>query len=448
MVALNDIFRVHGNQIATPDAISLSDQSFVLKAGGEYTAEWAVIPVDKPDLWAFVNAARRMTDVNFTMKTLSAFLAHGESTYVWSEDMLRNFVTRKSANVISKSLYGGTWKGRLPQGLAFHEVLKNPKSLAYYTDARDRINKLFPDGSVKFSVYYHCFIDVMDESLEKYKDCRRIDAAGNHMAYSLEYLKLYVPTLENDFGKEIGKGIDIRLDDLGVTAFYWDEYNQSRGAYTYATNMWDGCSADIDPGTYKISRLKGAVHLLSLPWLKYQIERITKRVPAYFNGAPFSRTLANLKIECFTETGSINNCHRMVLYTPVALGDHITEKSEEDAYKVMVNALNWGCLYAWYATSVIPTHKTLTEYMFPATPIELHEGYIICKERILTNRSGLFGWGDASDFEAHVYDRDGRETDEIKVAKIKREGKTFAEVRIPEGYSVAIVRDQTAPVAK
>jgi hypothetical protein len=90
--------------------------------------------------------------------------------------------------------------------------------------------------------------------------------------------------------------------------------------------------------------------------------------------------------------------------------------------------------------SVVPTHKTLTEYMYPFTPIELHSGYVIGKERILTNRSGLFGWGDQSKFEVHVFDREGKETGEIHVAKVEREGKTYAEIRIPEGYAAAIVR--------
>jgi len=71
---------------------------------------------------------------------------------------------------------------------------------------------------------------------------------------------------------------------------------------------------------------------------------------------------------------------------------------------------------------------------------ELHGGYLIGQERILTNRSGLFGWGDDSDFEAHVFDRVGRETEEVKVPRVTRNGKAYAEVRIPEGYSVAIIR--------
>ena len=49
--------------------------------------------------------------------------------------------------------------------------------------------------------------------------------------------------------------------------------------------------------------------------------------------------------------------------------------------------------------------------MYPFTPIELHSGVLIGKERILTNRSGHFGWGDASAFRAHVFDSDGKQTD-------------------------------------
>jgi len=70
----------------------------------------------------------------------------------------------------------------------------------------------------------------------------------------------------------------------------------------------------------------------------------------------------------------------------------------------------------------------------------LHSGYVIGKERIITNCSGLFGWGDESEFKTYVYDRDGRATDGKEIKKVIRDGKIYAEIRIPEGYSAAIVR--------
>ncbi len=64
--------------------------------------------------------------------------------------------------------------------------------------------------------------------------------------------------------------------------------------------------------------------------------------------------------------------HGMVF---VALGDHLTERSEEDAYHQMLNALDFGCLYHWNNDlTVISDDSALTEHMYPFTPVELREG--------------------------------------------------------------------------
>ncbi|MCC6154842.1 MAG: hypothetical protein IT367_13835, partial [Candidatus Hydrogenedentes bacterium] len=140
-------------------------------------------------------------------------------------------------------------------------------------------------------------------------------------------------------------------------------------------------------------------------------------------------------------TGSITNCTQAHLHSPIALGDHLTEYSEEDAYATMVAALDYGCVYHWYNdVSVVPTHHTLTRYMYPFTPIELHEGYVIGKERILTNRSGLFGWGDTAKHEVHVFDETGKEVEGFDAPQKEIDGKTYTELRIAEGWSAAILR--------
>ena len=111
-----------------------------------------------------------------------------------------------------------------------------------------------------------------------------------------------------------------------------------------------------------------------------------------------------------------------------------------DAYRVMLRALDYGCVYYWYNDlTVIPTHPHLTQFMFPITPLELHEGVLIGKERILTNRSGLFGLGDDSRHVVHVFDEEGREVKDVKAPTITRGGKTFTELRIAEGWNAAIV---------
>ena len=107
----------------------------------------------------------------------------------------------------------------------------------------------------------------------------------------------------------------------------------------------------------------------------------------------------------------------------------------------MLGALDYGCVYHWYNDmTVIPTHPHLTRWMYPLTPLELHSGFIIGKERILTRRSGLFGWGDASRHEVHVFDDRGREVPDFVAPRVERDGKTYTELRLAEDWSAAIVR--------
>ena len=438
LVALNDDFKVHVVQAAAESVLELSDRSFVLRPGATYTAEWAVVPVDKPDFWAFINAARRMLDVNFRLNIMFAFMMGPEPVYEWTDKMFKGYIKNKSANLVVQSIYGDSksrYKGRCPYSTSFAVT-----SHQYYHDFSKRLKKLFPDGRVKHGIYYHCFIDNYDGNEKRFADARKIDRAGNHINYGgrFTYDKLYVPTLENAFGRETSKNIDIILDQIRADGIFWDEFVTSRGKYVY--NMWDGCSADIDPETFKIARLKGHVALLSRDWRAKQVKRIMAHGPLMCSGAPYTRALARFKYHAFCETGSITNCRRMLLWSPIGLGDHITEKTQKDAYRHMLRQMDHGCVYAWYSHRIIATHKTLTEYMYPFTPIELRSGILIGKERILTNRSGYFGWGDPSKFEVHVFDRDGFETDKIKVPTVTRDGKTYAEVRFPEGYSAAIVR--------
>jgi hypothetical protein len=95
-------------------------------------------------------------------------------------------------------------------------------------------------------------------------------------------------------------------------------------------------------------------------------------------------------------------------------------------------------LYYW--DNIIPSRPAFTTFMFPFTPLGLHSGWLLGKERILTKTSGRFGWGDASAFAVHVFDRLGRETKDVKVPRVVHDGKAYAEVRISEGYAVGIVR--------
>jgi len=439
MFPLNDEFLVHVEMSSRDNGdLVLADRSFVLEKGKTYTAEWAIVPVPSPDFWDFINQARRARDVNFTLKWTFAFMSQPWPIYMWSDEQFKQFIDCKSADFVVVSNNLTRVRGRYPRCTDMYNA-----DLKAYRDFFAKFRRLYPDGTVKCGHYYHCFLDTTPANADRFKDDRALDRQGQHMNYGGKgsYMTLYTPTTKpGGWGEEIAKWVDLILDDFGADGVFWDEFTRSRGAFVY--NMWDGCTADIDPQTFRIRELKGSVTLISAPFREKLVKRIlADGRPFVINGAPWTRSLCRHKFMAFSETGSITHCRRMLLYSPVALGDHLTERVEEDCYRVMLEALDQGCLYSWYSTRIFPTHKTLTEYMFPFTPVELHSGHVIGRERILTKRSGLFGWGDDARFSVHVFDRTGRETQEIKTPRVSRNGRAYAEIRIPEGYSAAIVRE-------
>jgi hypothetical protein len=449
VMALDDVSQVHVTNFSAEGQVGLADNQFVLKPRAQYTTEWAILPTSVPDYYAFLNAVRRLRGVNFTLDGSFAFLSIGPNrlTDKWTDQQFADFIHFKSAKFVCDGYLWPSYKGRFPHGTPFQLV-----DWSYFRKQLERVRKLEP--AAKHLMYFHCFIDVLDEGPEKYRDARLLRTDGKQADYGKPFDRIYVPTETNAFGRDIAKNVDLIIgappEGFQCDGVYWDEFEYSAYAYHYddfskpdAGLPWDGVSADIDPKTMKIARLKSSVTLISQPYRLALAKRIMEKHILIANGQPHTRTMVGLHFPRFVETGSISRCALAQIYSPVALGDHLTERSEVDAYGVMLRALDFGCLYYWYSCDhVVPTHPHLTQYMFPLTPMELHEGYIIGKERIVTNRSGLYGWGDNASREVHVFNEQGCEVPDFKAPTVVKDGKTFTELRLAEDWSAAIVRSQ------
>lgn len=440
LLPLDDVFMVHVANLVDGQTLGLADNQLVIRPKAKYTTEWAIVLTPVPDYYAFVNAARRLLDVNFTIDGGFSFLTFRPNDIgSMNDQQVADYIRFKSARFLSNSYLSPPYKSLFNMHSPAYQIADH----TYEKAQLDRARKAAPDA--KYLCYFHCFLDELPESAAKYGADRLLLSDGRQANYSgREDMRIFVATDTNAWGRDIARNIEFAMNKLGYDGIYWDELEYSAYQYHYG-EPWDGASADIDPRTMKISRLKSSVTLISQQYrLDIAKGLLDRKIPLIGNGSPHTRSMAKLHFPRFTETGSISNCVLTHLYTPIALGDHITERTEVDAYYWMLKALNYGCVYYWYGDVVRPTHATLTEYMFPITPMELHEGHIIGKERILTNRSGLFGWGDRSQHDVHVFDDTGKEvapSDRLRYAKsVSRDGKTFTELRIGEGWSAAIVR--------
>jgi len=357
-----------------------------------------------------------------------------------SDEALKSTLDNKAA------IYGIAWVSyfNLP-GHGFHDdetALRRQKML-------DRIRQLKPDFCRL--MYYHCFAAFQDPRLQTqanteylrshFSDDAILRPDGTQADYSNPNMPLFLPTEGSAWGKATEEDVlDYRMERSKFEGVFWDEVAYSAVKYDYNPKHWDGVTAEIDPTTHRIARRITCVTMASLPWREKLAKKIMDKYVLMGNGAPHTRTFTKLHFLRFVETSTISNLLLAQLYTPIQLGDHLTERNEVDCYRNMVRGLDFGGVYYWYRPEIVATHPTLASYMFPITPVNLGHGYIIGKERILTNTSGYFGWGDKSDFQAVVFDTRGNQTSEVKIPRIEKDGQVFAEVRIGEGYSAALIR--------
>lgn len=435
MYPMNSEFQAHAcNYITNDNVLGLADNQMVLPAKGKVTQSFVVVPTKRADYWQFVNAIRRQIGANFTLEGTQATFAPVWKDADWPDDKIRQLTEAKSVSIFVLDTYGLLQHGEFAQ---FGEQLDKLR------EAIARFRRLFPDK--KLLMYFHSQLFSGSSDATPYASDLVRDKDGKELKYYGGGDKIVLTTLENNTGRLFEARLKTFMD-MGVDGIFWDETGYSMIPYHYGA-PWDGISGDIDPETHQLIRLKSSVMLLQQPW-KMKMMRMLRERKMYIQGnCTLSGEMLSLRFPTMTETDVLENCSDMALWSPLQYGDYTSSQdSLVSMCRAMHRGLNYGCLYIWPHMSLprlkSPSdhHKTLASYMFPTTPIELRKGIVFARERILTNRSGLFGWDDASAHEVHVFDDKGREQTDFHAPLVTRNGKNYTEIRIPEDWAAAIIR--------
>jgi hypothetical protein len=160
--------------------------------------------------------------------------------------------------------------------------------------------------------------------------------------------------------------------------------------------------------------------------------------------------MAKERIVHFSETGALSHLYRTQLHSPVGLNKGDGQAKDPDATvtigsdvaRNVVAHLDYGALSYFYglpyARGAVPNPM---QQMFPLTPLEINSGYIIGKERIVTKRSGTFGWHSADAFRVFIYDADGHQKTQYAVPAA--DGRpTSVTVDLSPGQIAIIVKAQ------
>ena len=83
------------------------------------------------------------------------------------------------------------------------------------------------------------------------------------------------------------------------------------------------------------------------------------------------------------------------------------------------------------------THD-VTRHLFPFTPIELHSGYLLGKERIVATHDGTYGWDGKFRYRAWIYDAEGKTRDENPAWQ---DAAKRVAVQVPAGGAVVMERE-------
>ena len=457
LLAEDDVFRVQNVQYCKGGFFGIRTDRLALKPGEPRAVEWSVYPMASEDYYDFVNAVRRDWDVNFPI--IGSFNLSMNCYRIWTPEKAdcasRNMglgvntfgchfwshIGGKYANY--KDCIWGMGKNsskvrvRVNQG---ENVLEDPEIMNVFE--RECIAKCRAwTPHVKVCTYLHDQISV-DAGDEKYEDARMVNAKGRKMFYNGgETQKIFVPTAGNLYGRDFMKLTDWYLDTFDVDGIYLDEINHCNSRLYYGDSLWDGASVELDEHN-NVRRKVSYVCLLKLDFTMGLFDHILNKRGKLLIGnfSPETRSERKFRFPRFEETYS----HRWIalshLYTPIQLGDMLTFKNNPSEMAAdQRTALMRGALYYHYLGDT--GCPSLSSKMFPFTPIELHGGWLVGQERILTAVSGDFGWrGEKPDVDVFVFDELGREVPGYPFSvKDTDTGRTFT-VELKQGHCAAIIR--------
>jgi len=417
LVVNDDVCRNHARFFYDPEAraTGMRDDLFALDAGAAYTVSWSIYLIDTDDYFDFINQVREDWGVNYTIPGPVYWTTY-RAIAALAEDKLRAILQRSDAKYLAfwelstREPVSG-WDGLKAYGngtAIFHPAFK--PELELLKQAVTKLHRVAPD--VKVAVYSHSFfqgLERVDDATHRDswitdssgKRCRSVYSHNGFVKYQTVH-----PTRTNAYGRAYRKIIDFYVNDVGIDWLYWDESTgpgmtaSDATSAAYATyNVWDGHTADIDPETNRIRRKYALLPLLCDDFITGVAREFRERGSfVLFNAA--ARTRRRGVHPCMAESqddfGRVYMLHLAspLAYIPGAPSFADIRRRLEAGVLCIKNSLAKG-------SEALPR-------CFPFTPIALHAGWVKGRERIITCRSGEFGWPGGFSARLWRFDHNGR----------------------------------------
>ena len=483
IVAEDDVLRLQLSLLNKGNAIQYGTEHFGLGPRAKYTVEYTVYPSASRDYFDFINRVRRDWKVNSTIPGPFAF-SEGE---VLPERKIELYAVPPwflyaTGSGLSKDEFKKVLQPKLtklhsaqPDAISLGMIETNLVPLDRKTIVGGEILPASSRDSRTGAYGYECTAE-QTKLLEKspWFDCMLKTADGRAMIDTYYpdtgFLDLMVyPAPGNYQLSHLLSQIDYLMDVVGFRGIYIDQFSLAVRGFSqkdrFDFSRWDGHTVDIDERG-QIARKYTDVSLVGAPARRTIIQHVLRKGGIIVtNGHSASKLTDGLRCVNFQETewtdwnpvehladeppimGDMSAGH---LDTPVGLGIRPARFAEagkehcaEIIHKWVIACLKNGQLYYYYANRIPGDGPGAGEYgalnhMFPFTPVELHAGWLVGRERIITAKSGTFVWDHREKPVCLLFDLKGRSRPYD--AQITRRGSAWeVTVKLADWNEIAVI---------
>jgi len=461
-VAEDNILRLQGEIEKRVNTISYSIKHFGLDRNKEYNFEFSLYPLPENNYFTFINKVRKDWKVNTKIEGPFAF-----SSEVIPERKIKIYaigpwldyydINPETGKIYTREEYKNKYKSVIDKIRSQEpdaKILGKIETNLVTIDKREiEGGEILPGGSLPGTPRTGTYGLVLDrkqsevlakdikdwlDSVLKTEDGRII--VDTYYATNPNCLNLLVYLEKGNYRfKHFLKQIDFLMDEMGFDGVYIDQFTfggQIGRMDRHTYEKWDGYTVDINEKTGKIIRKYTDCGLIGAETRREILKYITSKGGiAVINGFPgvneemgFSNIFrfAEFENDPINPLRFINQkppttiyCAKGHLSTPIILGIRPNRlgKEGENRYaevlmKAVITALRNGLLYYYYGGKIPKEGPGAGEYgpinhMFPITPVEINEGYIIGKERIITCVSKVFNF--YREPKIYLFDSTGKE---------------------------------------
>ncbi|PIY48034.1 MAG: hypothetical protein COZ05_04310 [Armatimonadetes bacterium CG_4_10_14_3_um_filter_59_10] len=412
----DDVFRVQSIvKFAYPMGM-IGSNNFGLAAKASYTVEWAIYPTPTGDAWDFINQVRRDWNVNFTIPA-GSFWTDCSALSRIPDDSLKQYIDWSGSKWIMATPWLDTYP--LPGRPTYEQLVEIVRPVV------EKLKRICPDAKLLLGTHptmNFCPPGKYYDS-EEYRDSHILDENWKHF-WSKTYTDYYCigvakeqgflnfcnyTTPGNSYYRKMTMEADVALDRAGAGGIYCDEFNHYNCVSPRTYGQWDQHYVELDNDTFEVKTDKqmAQLSLVTDEAQEQYANYILKKCGVFLaNAQPVTRRMQNLHFPRFVETASVERGFHSALFSPLAYGNNPPSTDEAALFQVVRERVEC-CVLTHIGGMPRLTRPCVTARMFPFTPVDIRPGIMTGNERIVTTRSGSYGWATPFKARLFVYDKSG-----------------------------------------